>query len=181
MGMVQLENFQNQAKAAEDGDDEAQGKDDGFVAALEHGLPPTAGWGMGMDRMCMFLTNKNNIKEVLLFPAMKPEDMPANTTAAPAEAADDDAPKRGGESHDLNNVVVCNGDMDMDELAKQRAAARKNAAEFAASLTPEEQAIYGAKPQVAASGVRPDSDSDDDGGADFAVGGADDACLLGDY
>lgn len=69
---VQLENFQNQASAAAEGDDEAQGKDDGFVAALEHGLPPTAGWGMGMDRMCMFLTNKNNIKEVLLFPAMKP-------------------------------------------------------------------------------------------------------------
>jgi len=71
---VQLENFQNQAKAAEQGDDEAQGVDDGFVTALEHALPPTAGWGMGMDRMCMFLTNKNNIKEVLLFPAMKPEE-----------------------------------------------------------------------------------------------------------
>jgi len=71
---VQLENFSNQAKAAEAGDDEAQGKDDGFVTALEHALPPTAGWGMGMDRMAMFLTNKNNIKEVLLFPAMKPEE-----------------------------------------------------------------------------------------------------------
>ena len=71
---VQTENFQNQSKAAEAGDDEAQGKDDGFVTALEHALPPTAGWGMGMDRMCMFLTDKNNIKEVLLFPAMKPED-----------------------------------------------------------------------------------------------------------
>merc|ERR1711871_958982 len=71
---VQLENFSNQAAAAAAGDDEAQGKDDGFVTALEHALPPTAGWGMGMDRMCMFLTNKNNIKEVLLFPAMKPDE-----------------------------------------------------------------------------------------------------------
>ncbi len=44
--------------------------------ALEHALPPTAGWGMGVDRMTMFLTNKANIKEVLLFPAMKPEDAP---------------------------------------------------------------------------------------------------------
>lgn len=55
------------------GDDEAQGKDDGFVTALEHALPPTAGWGMGMDRMCMFLTDKHNIQEVLLFPTMKPQ------------------------------------------------------------------------------------------------------------
>merc|ERR1711871_997258 len=71
---VQLENFKSQAKAAAAGDDEAQGVDDGFVTALEHALPPTAGWGMGMDRMCMFLTDKNNIKEVLLFPAMKPDE-----------------------------------------------------------------------------------------------------------
>merc|ERR1712196_200265 len=67
------------------------------------------------------------------------------------------------------------------DLDAQRAAARKNAAEFAANLTPEEAAIYGAKIQVAASGVRPDSDGEDDGGADFAVGGADDCVLLGDY
>lgn len=50
------------------------------------------------------------------------------------------------------------------DLEAQRAAARKNAAEFAANLTPEEAAIYGAKIQVAASGVRPDSDEEDDGG-----------------
>jgi lysyl-tRNA synthetase class 2 len=42
--------------------------------ALEHALPPTAGWGMGIDRLTMFLSNKWNIKEVLLFPAMKPEE-----------------------------------------------------------------------------------------------------------
>jgi len=41
---------------------------------MEYGLPPTAGWGMGIDRLTMFLTNKWNIKEVLLFPAMKPTD-----------------------------------------------------------------------------------------------------------
>ena len=40
--------------------------------ALDYGLPPTAGWGMGIDRLTMFLTNQDNIKEVLLFPAMKP-------------------------------------------------------------------------------------------------------------
>lgn len=41
---------------------------------MEYGLPPTGGWGLGIDRLCMFLTNKWNIKEVLLFPAMKPTD-----------------------------------------------------------------------------------------------------------
>lgn len=66
-------------------------------------------------------------------------------------------------------------------LDEQRAQARANAAQFAANLTPEEAAIYGAKVQVAASGVRPDSDEEDDGGADFAVGGDDDGVLLGDY
>lgn len=48
--------------------------DDSFVTALEHGLPPTGGFGLGIDRLAMFLSNKNNIKEVLLFPAMKPTD-----------------------------------------------------------------------------------------------------------
>lgn len=69
-------------------------------------------------------------------------------------------------------------EMDLDAV---RAAARAKAASFAASLTPEEQAIYGAKMQVAASGVCPDSDSDSDGGADFVVGGDDDGVMLGDY
>lgn len=48
--------------------------DESFVTALEHGLPPTGGWGLGIDRLTMFLSNKNNIKEVLLFPAMKPTE-----------------------------------------------------------------------------------------------------------
>jgi len=61
-----------QDKAA--GDDEAQMVDETFCIALEYGLPPTAGWGMGIDRVAMFLTDSNNIKEVLFFPAMKPDD-----------------------------------------------------------------------------------------------------------
>ena len=47
--------------------------DENFCTALEYGLPPTAGWGMGIDRLTMFLTDSNNIKEVLFFPAMKPD------------------------------------------------------------------------------------------------------------
>lgn len=48
--------------------------DENFCTALEYGLPPTAGWGMGVDRLTMFLTDSNNIKEVLFFPAMKPDE-----------------------------------------------------------------------------------------------------------
>merc|ERR1712232_1384752 len=68
----QLECFMGQAKAAQDGDDEAQGVDHDFVTALEHGLPPTGGWGCGIDRLTMYLSDNHNIKEVILFPAMKP-------------------------------------------------------------------------------------------------------------
>ncbi|KAJ3107041.1 lysyl-tRNA synthetase [Phlyctochytrium planicorne] len=69
----QRERFEQQAKDKAAGDDEAQMVDDTFCNSLEYGLPPTGGWGMGLDRLAMFLTNSNNIKEVLLFPAMKPE------------------------------------------------------------------------------------------------------------
>jgi lysyl-tRNA synthetase, class II len=72
--VVQFQLFLEQAKAGKAGDDEAMIMDDSFVTALEHGLPPTGGFGLGVDRLTMFLANKNNIKEVLLFPAMKPTD-----------------------------------------------------------------------------------------------------------
>lgn len=71
---VQLEAFQLQSSAKDQGDEEAQSVDHDFVTALEYGLPPTAGWGMGIDRLTMLLTDTNNIKEVLLFPAMKPNE-----------------------------------------------------------------------------------------------------------
>ena len=64
--------FEQQMKAKLMGDDEIGDIDDNFLNALEYGLPPTGGWGMGIDRLTMFLTDNINIKEVLLFPAMKP-------------------------------------------------------------------------------------------------------------
>lgn len=71
--LKQRELFAEQAKQKADGDDEAQMIDENFCTSLEYGLPPTAGWGLGIDRLTMLLTDKNNIKEVLLFPAMKPQ------------------------------------------------------------------------------------------------------------
>ena len=68
----QRELFEGQLKAKLEGDDEAADIDENFLTALEYGLPPTGGWGLGIDRLTMFLTDNNNIKEVLLFPAMKP-------------------------------------------------------------------------------------------------------------
>jgi len=72
--VVQYQRFMDQAKDQASGDDEAMVTDESFVTALEHGLPPTGGWGLGIDRLTMFLSNQSNIKEVLLFPAMKPTD-----------------------------------------------------------------------------------------------------------
>jgi lysyl-tRNA synthetase class 2 len=71
---VQRERFDEQAKQKAQGDDEAQFKDEHFCTAMEYGLPPTGGWGLGVDRLTMFMCDKNTIKEVLLFPAMKPEE-----------------------------------------------------------------------------------------------------------
>jgi len=79
----QRDRFDEQAKAKSSGDDEAMLIDETFVQSLEYGLPPTGGWGLGVDRLTMLLADKNNIKEVLLFPAMKPE-MDNNTEAMAA-------------------------------------------------------------------------------------------------
>lgn len=67
----QLERFQAQAKAKELGDDEATGIDYDYIEALEYGMPPTGGLGIGIDRLCMLLTNTTTIRDVLLFPTMK--------------------------------------------------------------------------------------------------------------
>jgi lysyl-tRNA synthetase, class II len=69
---VQRQMFQSEAKSREAGDDESQPVDEAFCVALEYGLPPTAGFGMGIDRLCMLLTNQQRIAEVILFPTLKP-------------------------------------------------------------------------------------------------------------
>lgn len=69
----QLERFHHQMELSEKGDDEAMLIDQDFVRALEYGMPPTSGMGIGMDRFVMLLTGQESIQEVLLFPQMKPE------------------------------------------------------------------------------------------------------------
>ena len=69
----QRERFEEQMKLSEKGDDEAMFIDQDFLRALEYGMPPTAGLGIGMDRLMMFLTNNASIQEVLFFPQMRPE------------------------------------------------------------------------------------------------------------
>ena len=69
----QLERFEEQARLKSNGDDEAMFIDYDFVRALEYGMPPTSGLGMGIDRLTMFMTGQTTIQDVLLFPQMKPE------------------------------------------------------------------------------------------------------------
>ncbi len=72
--IVQRERFMKQLELRDRGDDEAEMLDEDFLTAMEYGMPPTGGMGIGVDRVVMMLTNNDTIREVLLFPTMKPLD-----------------------------------------------------------------------------------------------------------
>jgi lysyl-tRNA synthetase, class II len=76
--------FEEQARQKAQGDDEAQLVDDNFLRSLEYGLPPTGGWGLGIDRLAMFMTNNYAIREVISFPMLK-EDKVVSTEKFAAE------------------------------------------------------------------------------------------------
>jgi lysyl-tRNA synthetase class 2 len=77
----QRERFEEQLRLSEKGDDEAMFIDQDFLRALEYGMPPTSGMGIGMDRLTMLLTEQTAIQEVLLFPQMRPEKKAKKDTA----------------------------------------------------------------------------------------------------
>lgn len=82
----QLERFEEQMRLSEKGDDEAMLIDKDFVRALEYGMPPTSGMGMGMDRLVMLLTGQSAIQEVLFFPQMRPEKVTPKDSVSAFEA-----------------------------------------------------------------------------------------------
>lgn len=84
----QAQRFDDQAKAKQGGDVDAHAKDDEFVEALEYGCPPCSGWGMGIDRIVTLLTGQENLRDVVLFPLMKPIIL---RDAPPSVAPQDDS------------------------------------------------------------------------------------------
>jgi lysyl-tRNA synthetase class 2 len=93
----QRERFEEQLRLSEKGDDEAMFIDHDFLRALEYGMPPTSGMGIGIDRLTMFMTNQLSIQDVLFFPQMKPETGMVETLSATDEFSTIGIPAEWGE------------------------------------------------------------------------------------
>jgi lysyl-tRNA synthetase class 2 len=106
----QLERFQEQMKLSQKGDDEAMFIDLDFVRALEYGMPPTSGMGMGMDRLTMLMTNQHSIQDVLFFPQMRPEKKNEQATTEEYTAI--------GVREELIPILQKLGFLTIDELKK---------------------------------------------------------------
>jgi lysyl-tRNA synthetase class 2 len=97
----QKERFEEQLKLAARGDDEAMAMDDDFIRALEYGMPPTSGLGIGIDRLVMLMTNQSTIQEVLFFPQMRAEKKKIELSADETELF---ALVKGGNEYALNDI-----------------------------------------------------------------------------
>ena len=119
----QLERFQDQLKLSEKGDDEAMFIDMDFVRALEYGMPPTSGMGLGMDRLVMLMTNQSSIQEVLFFPQMKPE------TTSPSEKLKVESSKEEdielSDEEVVMNILKDNSPIDLNALKEQTGLSNK--------------------------------------------------------
>ena len=124
----QRERFEHQLKLAQKGDDEAtEFIDEDFLRALEYGMPPTSGMGIGMDRLIMFLTNNQSIQEVLFFPQMRPEKK------APSIELND-------EEKAVLNLLEKAGKIDLNDLKTQSGLSNKKWDKTIKGLTKKEVA-----------------------------------------
>ena len=124
----QRERFEHQLKLAQKGDDEAtEFIDEDFLRALEYGMPPTSGMGIGMDRLIMFLINNQSIQEVLFFPQMRPEKK------APSIELND-------EEKSVLNLIEKAGKIDLNDLKTQSGLSNKKWDKTIKGLTKKEVA-----------------------------------------
>ena len=105
--------FEDQLKLSEKGDDEAMFIDQDFLRALEYGMPPTSGIGIGMDRLVMFMTGQESIQEVMFFPQMRPEKVAKKDAASKYVEL--------GIAEDLVPVIQKAGYLTVEELKEGKA------------------------------------------------------------